>query len=335
MADEWVKADRLVTVFGGSGFLGRHVVRALARRGFRVRVATRRPELAFHLQPLGGVGQIHAVQANLRHKDSVLHAVRDAEAIVNLVGLLQEAGPQTFDSIHVAGAEAIGEAAREGGIATLVHLSAIGADPAHASAYARTKAAGEAALRAICPETIVLRPSIVFGPEDRFFNRFAEMARFMPALPLIGGGTTRFQPVFVGDVAEAVARVLDGRASAGTTYELGGPEIATFKKILEFILATIERERRLVPVPFDRALTIGAATELVMKYSFGLFPETFAITKDQVELLKHDNVVSEAAIAEGRTLPGLGIVPCSFETIVPSYLYRYRKAGQFSGQRVL
>jgi len=335
MADEWVKADRLVTVFGGSGFIGRHVVRALARRGFRVRVAMRRPELAFHLQPLGGVGQIHAVQANLRHKDSVRHAVRDAEAVVNLVGLLAEVGPQSFDAVHVAGAEAIGEAAKEAGIASLVHLSAIGADPAHSSAYARTKAAGEAAIRAICPDTIILRPSIVFGPEDRFFNRFAEMARFMPALPLIGGGTTRFQPVFVGDVAEAVALAVEGGASPGTTYELGGPEIATFKKILEFILATIERKRWLVTVPFDRALTIGGVTETVMKYSLGLFPETFAITKDQVELLKHDNVVSQAAIAEGRTLVGLGLAPRSYESLVPAYLYRYRKTGQFSGPRVV
>ncbi len=335
MADEWVKADRLVTVFGGSGFIGRHVVRALARQGFRVRVASRRPELAFHLQPLGGVGQIHAVQANLRHKDSVCHAVRDAEAIVNLVGLLAEAGPQSFDSVHVDGAAAIGEAAGEAGITRLVHLSAIGADPAHASAYARTKAAGETAIRGACAETIVFRPSIVFGPEDRFFNRFAEMARFMPALPLIGGGTTRFQPVFVGDVADAVARAVEGGARPGTTYELGGPEISTFKRILEFILATIERKRWLVPIPFERAETIGAVTETVMKYSFGLFPETFAITKDQVELLKHDNVVSQAAIADGRTLAGLGFVPRAFETIVPAYLYRYRRTGQFAGSRVV
>jgi uncharacterized protein YbjT (DUF2867 family) len=335
MAEELVKTDRLVTVFGGSGFIGRYVVRALARRGWRIRVASRRPELAFHLQPLGGVGQIHAVQANLRHKDSVRHAVRDAAAIVNLVGLLGESGPQTFDSIHVAGAEAIGEAARDAGISSLVHLSAIGADPAHASAYARSKAAGEAAIRAICPDTIVLRPSIVFGPEDQFFNRFAEMARFMPALPLIGGGTTRFQPVFVGDVAEAVALALEGQAEPGTTYELGGPEIATFEKILEFILATIERKRWLVPISFDHARRIGALSELAMKYSFGLCPATFAITQDQVELLKSDNVVSSAAVADGRTLPGLGLEPHSFEIIVPAYLHRYRKTGQFAGQRVL
>jgi uncharacterized protein YbjT (DUF2867 family) len=335
MADEWVQTNRLVTVFGGSGFIGRHVVRALARRGWRVRVASRRPELAFHLQPLGGVGQIHAVQANLRHRESVRHAVRDAEAVVNLVALLQEAGPQTFDTVHVAGAEAIGEAARDAGITTVVHFSAIGADPAGTSAYARTKAAGETAIRAAAPETIVMRPSIVFGPEDRFFNRFAEMARFVPALPLIGGGTTRFQPVFVGDVAEAVALAVEGHATPATTYELGGPEIATFKQILEFILATIERKRWLVNVPFDFASKIGGATETAMKYSFGLFPETFAITKDQVELLKSDNVVSGPAIAEGRSLRGLGLDPRAYETIVPAYLYRYRKTGQFSGQRVI
>jgi uncharacterized protein YbjT (DUF2867 family) len=335
MADEWMKTDRLVTVFGGSGFIGRHAVRALARRGWRVRVATRRPELAFHLQPLGGVGQIHAVQANLRHKDSVRHALRDSEAVVNLVGLLQESGPQTFASVHVAGAQAIGEAAKEVGTTNVVHLSAIGADPVHDSIYARTKASGEAAIRAAFEDTIVFRPSIVFGPEDQFFNRFAEMARFAPALPLIGGGTTRFQPVFVGDVAEAIALAIEGKARPGVTYELGGPEIATFKRILEFILTTIERKRWLVRIPFDQASKIAAMTEFCMKYSFGLFPETFAITKDQIELLKRDNVVSDQAIAEQRTLAGLGVTPRSFETIVPPYLYRYRKTGQFAGQRVL
>jgi NADH dehydrogenase len=335
MADEGVKADRLVAVFGGSGFIGRHVVRALARRGWRVRVASRRPELAFHLQPLGGVGQIHAVQANLRHKESVRHAVRDAEAVVNLVGLLAEAGPQSFDAVHVAGAEAIGEAVREAGIETLVHLSAIGADRAHSSAYARTKAAGETAIQTAFPKTVILRPSVVFGPEDQFFNRFAEMARFMPALPLIGGGTTRLQPVFVGDVADAVACAVAGEATPGTIYELGGPEVATFQKILEFILETIERKRWLVGIPFERAEQIGAATEWVMRYSYGLFPATFAITKDQVELLKRDNVVSAAAIAEKRTLQGLGLEPRAYETIVPSYLYRYRKTGQFAGPKVV
>jgi uncharacterized protein YbjT (DUF2867 family) len=335
MADDWVNVDRLVTVFGGSGFVGRHVVRALARRGWRVRVATRRPERAFQLQPLGGVGQIHAIQANLRHRDSVRHAVGGAAAVVNLVGLLAEAGQQSFDAVHVAGAEAIADTAREAGIEILVHVSAIGADATHASAYARTKAAGEAALRQANPGAIVFRPSIVFGPEDQFFNRFAEMARFMPALPLIGGGTTRFQPVFVGDVAEAIALAVEGRARSGTTYELGGPGVATLKEILEFILATIERKRWLVGVPFARAERIASATEFCMRYTLGLFPETFAITKDQVELLKHDNVVSDAAKAEHRTLPGLGITPNAFEAIVPAYLYRYRKTGQFAGPRLV
>lgn len=335
MADESMQTDRLVTVFGGSGFIGRHIVRALARRGWRIRVASRRPELAFHLQPLGGVGQIHAVQANLRHRDSIRQAVHDSAAVVNLVGLLRESGLQSFDSIHVGGAEAISEAVKEAGITTLVHLSAIGADPSHDSAYARTKAAGEVAIRSAVPEAIVFRPSIVFGPEDQFFNRFAEMARFTPALPLIGGGTTRFQPVFVGDVAEAVAIAVENGATPATTYELGGPVIATFKQLLKFILATIDRKRWLVNVPFETAEKLGSATEVVMKYTYGLFPETFAITKDQIELLKRDNVVSEAAIAQARTLQGLGLAPRSYETIVPSYLYRYRKTGQFGGQRVI
>jgi uncharacterized protein YbjT (DUF2867 family) len=335
MADQGVKADQLVTVFGGSGFIGRHVVRALARRGWRVRVATRRPELAFNLQPLGGVGQIHAVQANLRHPDTIRHALRDATAAVNLVGLLHETGPQSFAAVHVAGAKAIGEAAKQAGIANLVHLSAIGADATHGSIYARTKASGEEAIRTAFADTIVFRPSIVFGPEDQFFNRFAEMARFAPALPSIGGGTTRFQPVFVGDVAEAVALAVEGKARAGTTYELGGPVIATFKQILEFILTTIERKRWLVPIPFGQASRIAAVTEFFSNYSLGLFPGTFVLTQDQVELLKHDNVVSDPAIAEMRTFAGLGMTPTAFETIVPTYLYRYRKTGQFAGQRGL
>lgn len=333
MAEELVKTGRLVTVFGGSGFIGRHVVRALAREGWRVRVATRRPDLAFHLQPLGAVGQIHAVQANVRYKASVAHALRDAEAVVNLVGILRESGAQTFEHVHKLAAQAIAEAAKETGAAVFVHLSAIGADPAHPSDYAKSKALGEAAVRDARPDAIVFRPSIVFGPEDQFFNRFAALARVSPALPLIGGGVTRFQPVFVGDVAQAVALAVDGKAEPGRTYELGGPEIATFRAILEFILATIERKRWLVDIPFDRAKSLAGATELAIKWSFGLFPEVFAITRDQIELLRTDNVVSQQAIAEGRTLPGLGITPEAFAALVPSYLYRYRKAGQFAGRR--
>jgi len=222
MADELTRTNQLVTVFGGSGFLGRHVVRALAQRGWRVRVAVRRPELAFHLQPLGKVGQIHAVQANLRYPDSVAHALRDAAAAVNLVGILQEQGAQRFDAIQHLGAQTVAKAVQEAGLDVFVHMSAIGADPAGSSLYARTKVFGEAAVRQILPGAIIMRPSVVFGPEDQFFNRFAAMARFMPALPLIGGGQTKLQPVFAGDVATAVALAAEDKATPGTTYELGG-----------------------------------------------------------------------------------------------------------------
>jgi uncharacterized protein YbjT (DUF2867 family) len=335
MAEEFVDTNRIVTVFGGSGFIGRHVVRALAREGWRVRVATRRPELAFHLQPLGGVGQIHAIQANLRYPDSVVRALQGAQAAVNLVGILRESATQTFEGVHHLGAQAIAEAAKDVGVSHLVHLSAIGADSASPSAYARSKAHGEGAVHRIFPSAVIFRPSVVFGPEDQFFNRFAEMARFSPSLPLIGGGETRFQPVFAGDVAQAVALAVSGRVRAGVTYELGGPEVARFKAILEFILKTIGRKRWLVPISFERAEKIAEVSEFLIKYSYGLFPETFAITRDQIALLKRDNIVSNEAIAEGRTLQGLGIVPESYEAFVPTYLYRYRKSGQFANLRTV
>jgi uncharacterized protein YbjT (DUF2867 family) len=335
MGDGLVKSDRLVTVFGGSGFVGRHVVRALARQGWRVRVAVRRPDLAFHLQPLGDVGQIHAVQANLRYPDSVAHALRDAESAVNLVGILQESGAQRFDAIQHLGAQTVAKAVEEAGLGVFVHMSAIGADPASSALYAQTKALGEAVVRIFRPDAIIFRPSVVFGPEDQFFNRFAAMARFMPALPLIGGGNTRLQPVFAGDVATAVALALEGKATPGTTYELGGPEVATLRRINEFVLKVTQRHRWLVPVSFERAKILASVTEAVTKLSLGLFPEIFRITRDQVELLRTDNIVSPQAVAEGRTLRDLGIELEPFETFVPSYLYRYRKTGQFAGTRAV
>jgi len=311
--------DTLITVYGGSGFLGRHVVRALAKRHYRIRVAVRRPDLAFHLQPLGRVGQIHAVQANLRNAASVDAAARDASALVNLVGLLFEGGRQKFDAVHALGAEQVAIAAKAHG-AKLVQVSAIGADEASPAQYARSKAAGERLVRTANPDAIVMRPSIVFGPEDDFFNRFASMATLSPALPLIGGGTTKFQPVFVGDVAEAIADAIDGKLKAGTTYELGGPEVVTFRQLLEFILKTIERKRLLVPFPFWLAKLQAMALQ---------FLPTPLLTPDQVDMLRFDNVVSEAAKAEGRTLPGIGISPEPYEAIVQQYLYRFRKTGQF------
>lgn len=317
---------RLVTVFGGSGFLGRHVVRALARRGYRIRVAVRRPDLAGHLQPLGSVGQIHAVQANLRYRWSVDRAVQGSDAVINLVGILAEGGRQTFDAVQGFGARAIAEAARAAGIGKLVHVSAIGADAASASAYARSKAAGEAAVFETVPTAVVFRPSIVFGPEDDFFNRFAEMARFAPALPLIGGGHTRFQPVFVGDVAEAIARAVDGTLATGTVYELGGPEVKTFRECLDIVCRETGRKRAFVSIPFPMA-------ELGAKLT-GWLPGA-PLTLDQVELLKSDNVVSASALSEGRTLEGIGVEAHTISSILPSYLYRYLPHGQYDRTRMV
>ena len=334
MTNGLVRTGKLVTVFGGSGFAGRHVVKALAEHGWRVRVASRRPDLAFHLQPSGVVGQIHAVQANLRYADSVARALHDADAVVNLVGLLAEGGKQTFSALHVEGAKTVADAARAASITNFVQMSAIGADRDSSAAYGRTKAAGEAIVRETIPGAIVMRPSVVFGPEDQFFNRFAEMARLLPALPLIGGGASKLQPVYVRDVAEAVARALDGQAQPGAIYELGGPEIRSFKEILEFVLKTTGRHRPLINLPFSAAGAVAAVTEKVKSLSLVLFPAILDMTRDQVELLKHDNVVSAAAIAEGRTLRGLGIDPESYAVIVPVYLSRFRKTGQYASQRL-
>ncbi len=332
MQQTLIRTGKLVTVFGGSGFVGRSVAKALAEHGWRVRVAVRNPNLAFAMQPSGAVGQLTAVQANLRYPDSVARAVRDADAVVNLVGLLAQGGAQTFAAIHTDGARTVAEAAKAAGITRFVQMSAIGADPASPAEYGRTKAEAEAIVRSIIPEAIIVRPSVVFGPEDKFFNRFAGMARLMPALPLIGGGAGLLQPVFVGDVAEAIARAVDGSAKDGTTYELGGPEAHSFKAIMAFILSTIGRKRALLPLPFPLAERMGGLTEIAKKATLGLLPEMLDMTRDQVELLKSDNVVSAAAKAEGRTLQGLGITPESYEAFTPSYLYRFRKTGQYARQ---
>ncbi len=334
MNDDYAKrSDRLIAIFGGSGFLGRHVVRALAKRGWRVLVATRRPDLALYLQPLGGVGQIYMVQANLRYPESIAAVLAKADAAVNLVGILRQRDGQTFDAVHWIGAQNVAAAARAAGIQKFVHVSALGADLSSRSLYAKSKAQGEAAVREAMPDAVILRPSVVFGPEDQFFNRFATMARFLPALPLIGGGRTKLQPVYAGDVAKVVALALDGAVGQGTTYELGGPEVLSLRAILQFILEVTERRRLLLSIPFGPAKLIGFATETAAKLSLGLLPEMFVFTPDQVELLRGDNIVSRQALAEGRTLMALGIVPESFATLVPTYLARYRKFGRFSEQR--
>ena len=317
-------SDTLITIFGGSGFLGRHVVRALAKRRYRIRVAVRRPELAGHLQPLGTVGQITAVQANLRYPRSVDAAVRDAHVVINLVGILFERGRQRFDAVQHFGAEQVALAAAAYG-ARVIHVSAIGADEHSTSLYAQAKAKGEHAVRAASPEAMIVRPSIVFGPEDDFFNRFGSMARMLPFLPLVGGGETKFQPVFVGDIAEAIANAVEKRTGFGTTYEFGGPEVKSFRELMEFVLATTERSRPLVPVPFALAK---------LQASILQFLPNPPLTPDQVELLRHDNVVSSHAIREGRTLESFGITPASYEAIVPNYLWRFRKTGQFRAGRL-
>jgi NADH dehydrogenase len=312
--------DTLVTVFGGSGFVGRNVVRALAKRDYRIRVAVRRPELAGYLQPMGRVGQIHTIQANIRHRGSVEAAIRDAHVVVNLVGVLAESGAQSFQAVQAEGAGTIATAAAAAG-AQMVHVSAIGADETSESAYARSKAAGEKAVLAAVPSATVMRPSVVFGPEDQFTNRFAALARISPFLPLIGGGLTKMQPVYVGDVATAVADAVDGKAKAGATYELGGPEILTMREIMETILAITDRERMLVSLPFGIAK--------FQSYFLQFAPGAFNLTPDQVTLLRTDNVVSQAAKDAGLTLEGLGITADSLEAVAPQYLWRFRPAGQF------
>ncbi|HRE19438.1 MAG TPA: complex I NDUFA9 subunit family protein, partial [Rhabdaerophilum sp.] len=284
----------------------------------------RRPDLAGHLQPLGAVGQIHAVQANLRYRKSIAAALKGADAVVNLVGIINESGRQRFSTVQAQGARFVAEEAAKAGITNFVQLSAIGADAHSTSDYARTKAEGEAAVLAALPSAVILRPSIVFGPEDQFFNRFANLARFTPALPLIGGGETKFQPVYVGDVAEAALKALDGKAKAGTIYELGGPETRSFKALLEYILTTTGRKRLLLPLPFALAKFKASILECL--------PGKL-LTVDQVTLLETDNVVSAAAKAEGRTLEGIGIEPTSFEAIVPTYLYSFREHGQFANAK--
>jgi len=306
--------NQLVTIFGGSGFLGRHTVRALARAGYRIRIATRHPNRAFFLRPLGSVGQIDFVKCDVSDADAVAQALSGAEAAINLTGILFEKG-QTFEEVQADGAANIAQAAATAGLSALVHVSAIGADAESAAAYAVTKAEGEASVREAFPHAVILRPSIIFGPEDGFFNKFAEMARFFPALPLIGGGRTRFQPVFVGDVAQAILAALSRQD--GRTYELGGPSVYSFKELMQLILRETGRKRALVPVPFGIAFLKAAFLQLL--------PNPL-LTIDQVKLLKKDNVVSPTASG----LADLGITPTSVEAVIPSYLWRYRAKGEYA-----
>jgi uncharacterized protein YbjT (DUF2867 family) len=308
----------LVTVFGGSGFVGAQVVRALARQGLRIRVAARYPGRAYKLRMLGDVGQIEIVQANVRMPVSVNRALEGAEACINLVGVLSERGRQRFQSVHVMGSKTLAEAARAHGVTRFVQISALSAG--EGSKYAETKAAGEAAVRAVYPDAVIIRPSVIFGPDDGFFNRFGFLSSVLPALPLFGKGETRFQPVFVGDVATAVAKAVTASEAAGQTYELGGPATYSFRELMELTCRETHRTPMLVPLPFPLARGIAQLSQLT-----GAVMEP-PLTVDQVDLFLVDNVVRPGA----KGLADLGVQATALEPILPSYLYRYRKGGQFA-----
>jgi NADH dehydrogenase len=309
---------RLVTIFGGSGFLGRHTVRALAKEGWRIRVAVRHPNRAFFLKPAGSVGQIATLKCDVTDKDQVAAAVAGADAVINLTGILYPSG-QSFEEVHCEGADNIARAAAEAGVGALVHVSALGADGESESHYAQTKAEGETKIRVAFPASTIFRPSVMFGPEDDFFNRFAGLARIFPLLPLIGGGRTKFQPVFVADVAAAIVIALSSEKARGRIYELGGPTVYSFRQILELICRETGRKRLLMPLPFGLAMFKAFFLQLAPKP---------LLTPDQVRLLKHDNVVSPTAL----TLADLGITANSVEAEVPAYLWRFRAKGEFAGE---
>jgi NADH dehydrogenase len=320
--------QRLVTIFGGSGFIGSQIVRAAAKEAWRIRVAVRRPWRAYRMRLLGDVGQIEIVQANVRAPASVERALEGAEACVNAVGagVLFESGRQGHLALYARGAQTIAEAAARHGVSSFVHISALGADRHSPSKYARAKAMGEAGVREALPGAAVLRPSVVFGPEDSFFNRFASLALMSPALPLIGGGHTRFQPVFVGDVARAAVAALSQEQAGERLFELGGPSVYSFRELMELTLKEIGRKRLLVPVPWPLAQAMGLAGD----FGAGLHQLvpliSPPITSDQVALLKSDNVVGPGAAG----LAALGVAATALEPIIPTYLYRYRKGGQYA-----
>ncbi len=312
-------ASKVVTLFGGSGFIGRYLVRHLARQGHVIRVAVRHPDRATFLKPLGDVGQITPIPASVQHEESVRRAVEGADAVVNFVGILFERGKRTFLAVHVEGARRVAEAAKAAGVDALVHLSALGADAGAPARYAKSKAAGETAVLTAFPQATIIRPSIVVGPEDDFFNRFAAMSQLSPFLPLINGGETKFQPAYVGDVAEAIAVALLEPGHGGKTYELGGPQVYSFKQLLQLLLKEISRKRTLIDLPS------GLAS---FQARFMEFLPVPPLTRDQILLLQKDNVVSPEAL----TFKELGIEPQAIEAILPTYLDKYRRGGRFSLQ---
>ncbi|MFP5478186.1 MAG: complex I NDUFA9 subunit family protein [Alphaproteobacteria bacterium] len=315
--------SKLVTIFGGSGFVGRYIARRMAKEGWRVRVAVRRPNEALFVRPYGVVGQVEPVACNIRDDASVRAVMHGADAVVNCVGILNRSGKNTFDAVQAEGAGRIARIAASEGVANLVHLSAIGADARSDSDYARTKADGEAAVLAAFPNAVILRPSIIFGTEDQFFNRFAGMTRMGPVLPVVGAGT-KFQPVYVDDVAQAAVKGALGEAAPGV-YEIGGPEVDTFRGLMGRMLKVIQRRRAVLNVPFFLANIMGFAFDAVQAVTLGLI-ENKMITRDQVRNLRRDNVVSPDA----RGLADLGITPTAMEAVLPEYLWRYRPSGQFA-----
>ena len=313
----------LVTIFGGSGFVGTQVVQALARRGYRIRVAVRRPDLAGHVRPLGTVGQVMPIQANVRNLASVERAVGGASIVINLVAIGYEAGRQRFRAVNTMGARHIAQAAKAAGAERLIHMSALGADAQSPSGYARSKALGEAEVLTAFPEAVILRPSIIFGQGDGFFNRYGGLARLFPVLPLIGG-KARFQPIYVGDVAEAIVAAAEGRVKGGRAYELGGPEVATHRELVQRVLDKTGRSNPLLPVP--------AAIGKLMALPFAFLPWAPLLTADQVDLLQTDNVVTDAARQDKRTLAAFGVAPTAMDAVLDGYLWRFMKNGQFDRQ---
>lgn len=314
--------SKLVTIYGGSGFIGRYIARRMAKEGWRVRVAVRRPNEAIFVKPYGVVGQVEPILCNIRDDASVQAAMQGADAVVNCVGILAESGKNTFDAVIAEGGGRVARLAAQQGIRNLVHISAIGADADSESDYQRAKAEGEAAILEHMPDAVILRPSIVFGPEDDFFNRFAGMTRFGPVLPIIGADT-RFQPVYVDDVAQAACLAVTGKAAAGI-YELGGPDITTFRDLMQQMLDVIRRRRLVLDIPFFAASIMGGLFDFANKISLGLIPAM--VTRDQVKTLRKDNVVADGAKGFGE----FGIKPVALEAVLPDYLWRFRPSGQYS-----
>ncbi len=306
----------IVTIIGGSGFVGRHIAQRMARRGWRVRVACRRPNEAMFVRPYGTVGQVEPIQCNIRDEASTRAVIRGADAVINCAGLLSEWGRNTFTACQAEGAGRVARLAAEEGVAQLVHLSAIGADAASNSDYACSKAAGEASVSAAFPGAAILRPSVVFGQDDGFFNRFAGMARLIPLMLPIVGADTKFQPVWVEDVAEAAAKAAGGEAGLGT-YQLGGPIVYTLREAVELMLRVTRRRRLIINIPFFIARMDA--------WFLQMLPNPL-LTVDQVRLLEHDNVVADGA----NTLADLGIEPTAAEGVIESYLYAYRPQGQYT-----